>query len=104
MKDSYININGKNWKIKFVDHNRMSKWSMGECDYPAGRNPQIWIKDDLAPKEMLNTIIHEVLHAVRPELCEESVEETANIIERALLKVGLDPSSLKPAKKTKKDE
>jgi hypothetical protein len=32
--------------------------------------------------------LHEVLHAVRPELSEEAVTETADILERALDRLG----------------
>ena len=36
---------------------------------------------------MMDTIIHEVLHAIRPELCEEAVLETATTITDALWKL-----------------
>ena len=37
---------------------------------------------------MLNVTIHEMLHACRPELSEESVKDTADIIATALYKLG----------------
>lgn len=95
MKDCSVNIGKKKWKIKFVKSADMSRWSWGECDYPNVKNPQIWIKKSLPPKVMLNTIVHEVIHAIRPELSEEAVIETADTIEKVLIKCGLDPSSLK---------
>lgn len=67
----------------------MSRYSYGECDYPDVANPQIWVNKNLDQKDMINTIIHEVLHAVRPELCEESVEETANVLQDVLMKSGV---------------
>jgi hypothetical protein len=36
----------------------------------------------------LNVLIHEVLHASRPELAEEAVTETANDIEKVLWRRG----------------
>ena len=37
---------------------------------------------------MLNVTVHEMLHACRPELSEEAVKDTADIIATALYKLG----------------
>lgn len=62
--------------------------SWGECDWPSQRNPRIRIYRNAKRRDLVNTLIHEVLHAVRPELCEEAVDETATILERALNRLG----------------
>ena len=45
------------------------------------------MKRSLKPLDLMDTIIHEVVHAVRPELSEEAVIETANAISKALWKL-----------------
>ena len=40
------------------------------------------------PKSFQNTLIHEVLHMVRPELSEEAITETADTIADILWKCG----------------
>lgn len=82
-----IKINKKKWKIKIVKSTDLSPVSYGECDDVSCNNPEIWVKRSLKPKDMMDTIIHEVLHAVRPELSEEAVLETASTIADALWKL-----------------
>ena len=82
-----IKINKKTWKIRIVKSTDLSPVSYGECDDVSCSDPEIWIKRSLKPKDMMDTIIHEVLHAIRPELCEEAVLETATTITDALWKL-----------------
>jgi predicted metal-dependent peptidase len=82
-----IKINKKNWKIKIVKSTDMSPHSLGECDHPAYANPEIWVKRSQKPLDLMDTIIHEILHAVRPELSEEAVLDTATTIAKALWKL-----------------
>jgi len=89
MKKVSFKVKNKKWILKFMPSMGMSRYSYGECDYPDVAKPQIWVNKNLNEKDMINTIIHEVLHAVRPELCEESVEETANVLEEVLIKAGV---------------
>ena len=83
-----IRINKKNWKIKIVKSTEkgMSQTSLGECDDPKKANPEIWVKRTQKPIDLMDTIIHEVLHAVRPELSEEAVLDTATTIAKVLWK------------------
>jgi hypothetical protein len=81
-----IRINKKNWKIKIVKSTDMSPFSLGECDDPTTRKPEIWVKRTQKPIDLMDTIIHEVLHAVRPELSEEAVLDTATTIAKVLWK------------------
>jgi hypothetical protein len=82
-----IKIKDKNWKIKIVKSTEMSPTSLGECDDPTRSKPEIWVKRTQKPIDLMDTIIHEVLHAVRPELSEEAVLDTATTIAKALWKL-----------------
>jgi len=82
-----IRINNKNWKIKIVKSTDMSPFTLGECDDPKYAKPQIWVKRSQKPLDLMDTLIHEVLHAVRPELSEEAVLSTATTIAKALWKL-----------------
>jgi hypothetical protein len=64
----------------------MSPFSLGECDDPTTSKPEIWVKRNQKPIDLMDTIIHEVLHAVRPELSEEAVLDTATTIAKVLWK------------------
>jgi len=82
-----IKIKDKNWKIKIVKSTEMSPTSLGECDDPARSKPEIWVKRTQKPIDLMDTIIHEMLHAIRPELSEEAVLDTATTIAKALWKL-----------------
>lgn len=82
-----IKINKKSWKIKIVKSTELSPSTCGECDDPSRAKPEIWVKRSLKPKDLMDTVIHEVIHAIRPELSEEAVLETANVITDALWKL-----------------
>ena len=82
-----LKINKKNWKVKIVNSTKLSPSTLGECDHPDYAKPEIWVKRNQKPLDLMDTIIHEVLHAVRPELCEEAVLDTATTIAKALWKL-----------------
>jgi len=82
-----IKINKKNWKIKIVKSTELSPSTCGECDDPKYAKPEIWVKRSLTPIDLMDTVIHEVLHAIRPELSEEAVLETATTVAKALWKL-----------------
>ncbi len=82
-----IKIKNKLWKIKIVKSTDLSATTCGECDDPKYAKPQIWIKRSLKPIDLMDTIIHEVIHAIRPELSEESVLETGTTIAKVLWKL-----------------
>ena len=62
-----IKINKKSWKIKIVKSTELSPTTCGECDNPSRAKPEIWVKRSLKPKDLMDTVIHEVIHAIRPE-------------------------------------
>lgn len=83
MQSFSLHIRGKSWSVQFVG-TRELRDAWGEADLPSARRPKIRIHRDQTERRLRETLIHEVLHAVRPELCEEAVDETARILERAL--------------------
>lgn len=88
MQDFDLHINGKRWSVRFVG-TRELRDAWGEADLPSARRPKIRIHRNQTERRLRETLIHEVLHAVRPELCEEAVDETARILERALHRLEL---------------
>lgn len=90
MKEKQIRtkINRKEWRVCLVNSSQMSRNSWGECDDPSVSNPEIWVNRNAKNKDLLDTLIHETIHAVRPELAEEAVLETASTIADVLWKIG----------------
>ena len=84
-----IKIGTRTWSLDFVKASQMqSRSNWGECDLPTARKPMMTVRRSLKPKAMLNVTVHELLHACRPELSEEAVRETADVIAGALYKLG----------------
>ena len=84
-----IRIGRRTWSLDFVRRDDMqSRSNWGECDPPTLRAPKITVRRSLAPRAMLEVTIHELLHAVRPELSEEAVTDSASIIARVLYRLG----------------
>ena len=80
-------LNGKRWFIWFVLSKDIPSDRYGDCGY-SGSTPTIRVRRALQGRMALNVLIHEVLHAARPELAEEAVTETANDIEKVLWRRG----------------
>ena len=84
-----IKIAGRTWSLDFVKASEMqSRANWGECDLPSATNPLMTVRQSLQPKAILNVTVHELLHACRPELSEEAVTETADVIAGVLFKLG----------------
>lgn len=82
-----VKIGPRIWRIRFMEARAMGR-DWGRCDHPPGRHPTIEIRRSLNELNTLDTVIHEVLHAARPELDEEAVDKTAASIARALYQMG----------------
>ncbi|MCE2874533.1 MAG: hypothetical protein LW625_02680 [Planctomycetaceae bacterium] len=80
-------IAGRTWRIVYEDAKTMGK-DWGRCWLPAGRHPLIQLRRALRGYRAMDVLVHEVLHAARPELDEQAVEATATAIARALWKAG----------------
>ena len=89
MKRSEIRtkINGRLWRVVLTPARDMGK-DWGRCDHPPGRHPTIQVRRSLKGVNLLDTIVHEVLHAARPELDEQAVDTTARCIAKALHALG----------------
>jgi hypothetical protein len=81
-----ISILGKRWLLSFVS--RLRDGIRGECDDPNAIRRRIRIKMGLAPKEELDTLIHELLHASDWHKDEAWVEQVATDIAEVLWKLG----------------
>jgi len=81
-KDFDLKIGQKTWKVRFVDADEILS------DTPKAENPKIFVYRCQTKRNLVNTLLHEVLHAVRPEMSKEAVTNTADILESALNKLG----------------
>jgi Zn-dependent peptidase ImmA (M78 family) len=77
-----IKIKKHNWKIIDVPDKKMRK-DWGECDYG---NRKIKINKEAKSKRRLNTIVHELAHAIFPKMSHKNIYELANVISKVLLK------------------
>lgn len=50
----------------------------GHTDIPPTKKGEIWIKNSLTGLELLETVVHEMLHVAFPDLREEVVLEVAH--------------------------
>jgi len=82
-----VKINNRSWTIRSATAREMRD-RMGDCDHPPGRHPTIRVRRSLGTLATLDTVVHEVLHASRPELAEDAVDETASTIARILHRLG----------------
>ena len=71
--EAKIVINGKHWKIRMVLPKDLPSDADGTCSYPPGRFPSLEVNKNLTEKQIMVTLIHELLHASCEVLAEESV-------------------------------
>ncbi len=86
--EARVSIAGRKWRVRLVPAREMPRDALGDCDHPPGRHPTIRIRRNLPQRDLLDTAIHEVLHASLPALSEEAVTETAHDIARVLFSLG----------------
>lgn len=101
MRTIHIQLNKQKWKMQFKP---LHETLHGECDT---EKRIISINSMLPPSQRLEIMLHELLHAVYPFLEEDTVDNAAIDIAKALRKCGINsigdtPSAQK--KDTKKDE
>lgn len=80
-----IRLGGKYWKLRFAANLR-DYGDMNDPGRASGRLIRVgtWQGEE----DTLDTIIHEALHASRPELDEAAVNATANDLSRLLWRLG----------------
>ncbi len=84
-----VRIGKRSWSVEFVRaHDLQSRGNWGECDYPTARAPKVTVRRGLPPRQLLEVTLHELLHASRPELSEEAVTETAQVLARTIFRLG----------------
>jgi len=72
-----VYINGERWKIRFC----ALRGRYGDCDYDTRT---IRIHHTLTGTELMDVLIHELVHARWPDLLESAVEEFAATITHVL--------------------
>jgi hypothetical protein len=91
LRPKVIKVMGKDYSIKFVSTSPIAHENLGQCDH---KKMLICIEEDQVPVEELDTVIHEILHAIWYQMSigegpmeeEPIVRRTAN----GLLQVILD--------------
>lgn len=81
-----VQVRGKRYKLAFRAI-RSQKY-LGRCDSPQEPAKQIVIDQSLRGELLLDTLVHELLHAACWDLAEETVEATASDIASVLWKLG----------------
>ena len=78
---------GKCWNLRFV-RGLLRRSLRGECDPPEVKGKEIRIEESLQGEELLEVLIHEMLHAANWHASEEWVETTSRDLARALTRLG----------------
>jgi hypothetical protein len=81
-----IQVRRKRYKLAFKSI-RSQKY-LGRCDSPHEPSKQIVIDQSLRGELLLDTLVHELLHAACWDLAEETVEEAASDIASVLWRLG----------------
>lgn len=86
MRDCVIQIDGQEWQIRFVSRRELGKRQWGLCIYDTHT---ILVRNDLSYENILDTLIHEIIHAQRPHEAEFFVDRTASETAKILCLCGL---------------
>lgn len=85
-EDHQVTIDGQRWLLRFT---RLRGDAAGWTFFDHARRPRILIDEKLRGGERLETILHEVAHAVLgPTISEESITELARVQRRVLTMLG----------------
>ena len=80
--DHHITIDGRRWLLRFT---RLRGDAMGWTFFDNATSPRILIDERLRGSQKIETILHEIAHAVLgPTISEETVTELARVQRRAL--------------------
>jgi len=81
-EDHNVKIDGKRWLLRFT---RLKGGAAGWTYFDNAKRPRILIDEKLKGGERLETILHELAHAVLgPTISEESITELAKVQRRVL--------------------
>lgn len=88
MKDFVASIGGKPFSVSFVSSEKLTDLVGDEAfGVTSHSKSQIFISDDVRGLTLLDTVIHECLHAAFDWLTEDAVSSTATEIARVLYKI-----------------
>jgi len=80
--DHHITIDGRRWLLRFT---RLRGDAMGWTFFDNATSPRIFIDERLRGSQRIETILHEIAHAVLgPSISEESITELARVQRRVL--------------------
>jgi hypothetical protein len=87
-KAFYATLGGERWLITFVRRSQMPDERWGDCDWHA---KLIRVRYDLSEKNYIDTLIHELRHALSPcDYCaEEWITQTSTEIASAVIAAGV---------------
>ena len=81
-EDHHITIDGKRWLLRFT---RLKGDAAGWTFFDNATSPRILIDERLRGSQRIETILHEIAHAVLgPTVSEEAVTELARVQRRVL--------------------
>ena len=81
-EDHHITIDGRRWLLRFT---RLRGEAMGWTFFDNATSPRILIDERLKGSQRLETILHEIGHAVLgPTVSEEAITELARVQRRVL--------------------
>lgn len=80
-----VELRGKRWNLEVIEY--LQDGSCGSIDPPNSPQKRILIALNQTPIDLLDTVIHECLHACYPDLDEEAVTETATDIAKVLYRM-----------------
>ena len=84
--DHSVKIDGKRWLLRFT---RLTGDAAGWTFFDNAKRPRILIDEQLRGGTKLETILHELAHAVLgPTISEESITELAKVQRRVLMNLG----------------
>jgi len=84
--DHHITIDGRRWLLRFT---RLRGDAMGWTFFDNATSPRILIDDRCKGSQKMETVLHEIAHAVLgPSISEEAVTELARVQRRVLTMLG----------------
>lgn len=79
-------LRGKRWNLQTIEY--LQDGSCGSIDPVNTPNKRILVALNQTPQDLLDTVIHECLHACLPDLCEETITECATDVALVLHRMG----------------
>jgi hypothetical protein len=82
-----VKINGEQWEVHFTTRKQMPAKTWGDC---CGVKKQIRVRRDLSQQNVIDTLVHELRHAIEPFLDEAFVDSSSTVLAEALIKCGIE--------------